>query len=723
MIAQLILLRELLINFLGNELTLGIILASWILAESLGVYFAGKLVDRTKQAFSFFTVFQIIFALSLPLSIYVTRVFKHFSGIPIGEGIGLSTIVLLSLIVVLLPGFSHGALFSICSAISHSLSRTYTIETIGSIVGGFIFTYWCIPHSSSFLDAFLITAITATASFFFVRHAHRYLRVLFFTIGVCAFAVVATGGSTSLNTLSLKTRWQPYKIFDQRNSAYGNLVSIKNNNEFTLFYNGHPSITIPHPDKTFTEEFGNIPLLFHPNPRHMLLMGAGGGGILHEALTYPDISIDYTELDPAIIEVMKQYPLPLFKKELLDPRVTITTQDGVLFLMNTANRYDIILICFSNSGELSVNRHFTKEFFSCAQKKLHHNGIIALWTPGSATHLSQELQDITASIHNAMQTVFPYTRIIPGDYTILLASPSSDILSVTPGMISTRIEERGKQTDLLIPAYVDHRLGNKQLDWFNQSMRQATKEINTDEKPFAVFTILKLWNKQFSPSIAVFLGYLERINLLFIITLLFFTTLMLFPFMRNKPERILPFNIATSGFFGMMITLLLLFRFQTLFGYVYNQIGLLMSAWMTGIALGSILTTKTNEKKTGILKLFITSEFYIIMSTVLCGWILLQDRNFIQSTIPFYILLILSGFLLGIQLPLAGNILLKTGKKIGGTAGTLYAADLCGGIGAGILGGIYFLPILGILKTLIVIILLKCMGLIFIATIKKERLS
>ena len=45
-VAQVMLLRELLVSFYGNELTLGLILANWIISEALGVFIIGKFIGN-----------------------------------------------------------------------------------------------------------------------------------------------------------------------------------------------------------------------------------------------------------------------------------------------------------------------------------------------------------------------------------------------------------------------------------------------------------------------------------------------------------------------------------------------------------------------------------------------------------------------------------------------------------------------------------------------------
>jgi spermidine synthase len=82
LVAQVLLLRELLVSFYGNELTIGVILANWIMSEALGVLVIGKFIDRIKNKINILIILQLVFSLTLPLSIYLSRIFKIVLGIP-----------------------------------------------------------------------------------------------------------------------------------------------------------------------------------------------------------------------------------------------------------------------------------------------------------------------------------------------------------------------------------------------------------------------------------------------------------------------------------------------------------------------------------------------------------------------------------------------------------------------------------------------------------------
>ena len=82
LIAQVLILRELLVSFCGNEFILGIALGNWVVAEALGVFFAGNYIDRSKVKEDALIVLQLVFSLILPVSIFLSRTFKSISGIP-----------------------------------------------------------------------------------------------------------------------------------------------------------------------------------------------------------------------------------------------------------------------------------------------------------------------------------------------------------------------------------------------------------------------------------------------------------------------------------------------------------------------------------------------------------------------------------------------------------------------------------------------------------------
>jgi len=723
-VAQVLLLRELLVSFYGNELTIGIILANWIIAEATGVFIIGKFIDRIKNKINIFFILQLIFSVTLPFSIYFARTFKSILGIPFGEAIGLNIIFLVSFFIILTVGFCHGALFStLCNIYAFikeskvSIGKVYTWETIGTICGGIIFTFLFIPHLNSFQIAFLISFFNLIICLFFFRRVTKIFRyillLLIFLIGYFSL----NGGINYIHRLSIDKLWNNQQVLENRNSVYGNITVTKQLEQYTFFYNGIPTITTPYPDKQFVEDFGHLPLLFHHAPKDILIISAGAGGLINELLKHPIKNLDYAELDPLIIDMLKKYPTKLTESELRDRRVNVINLDGRFFIRTAHHKYDIVLIGISNPSDLSTNRLFTQEFFSLIRGRLNQDGIFAFWLPGSLTYISSELRDLNACILNALRNTYEYIRIIPGDYNIFLASNSEGIMKVTPSLISQKIIQENIDTSILVPNYLDYRLNKNSLEWFMQTASSATKKINRDLKPIAVFEMLILWNKKFSKSLYLFLKVLNNLDSGVVFLFIFLIMLLLsYVFYRARDKfSTITYCIATTGFFGMLTSLILVFSFQVFYGYLYRMIGILISIFMAGIALGSIYITSNFEKIKSEFRLFVRLEALIIAFTFILA---LTITRFLSSgyyaSLIFIVLFFISGLLMGLEFPLASKIYLGVRKQVGSTAGILYAADLLGGWVAGISGSIVLLPVLGFFNTCLVIVMFKLSSLLLL---------
>ncbi|MDD2679608.1 MAG: spermine synthase [Candidatus Omnitrophica bacterium] len=720
-VAQIIVLRELLVNFYGNELTIGVILANWVLLEALGVFIAGRVIERVKNKLNVFIALNILFSLILPFSVYLARVFKGVIGIPFSEAVSLSTIFISSLAVNLPFAFLHGALFSSgCKVYSlmpgkreDAIGKIYTWEMLGTISGGIILAYLFIPRLNSFQTVLIISFLNlALAALFIPAQKIRYV-----SLGLVAllFILFVNPLANYLQESSIKKQWGAQEVLEYRNSHYANICVTRKMQQYTFFYNGIPVITTPFPDRQFTEEFGNLPLLFHEAPADLLVAGSGIGGLIRQALKYPIVRLDYVEIDPLLIRMLKKYPTPLSEAEFGDRRLNIIHTDPRLFLKTSARHYDVILIGLSSQADLSFNRFFTQEFFALTQKRLKPGGLIALWMPGSLTYMSRELRDLNSSVFNSLKAVYKYVRVIPGDYNIFIASDSNRITQVNASLISERLTKEHIPVGLLIPAYLEYRLSQKWVNWFNRELEPATQELNRDLRPVAVYENLKITNNKFSPRFSRVFNYFHHLNLKLISLAVLLVTLALI--FRRKSRRNLKipvsYAIFTTGFFGMTASLLLIFAYQVFYGYLYQKISLLTAVFMAGIAAGSILITLNLKQIKHKRRRLINLEALIAVFSLVLGLVIAGFGAGAGPGIPiFYILLFIPGLLMGLEFPLAGKIYLAEQDSAGSASGILYASDLIGGWLAGVSAGVVFLPILGFFNTCLLLLILKLSSLL-----------
>jgi len=123
MIAQLTLLRELLVTSQSNELSIGLTLANWLILEAAGAFLFGRVAGRARDQLTLFAALTALFSLALPVAVFLARTWRIPFGIAPGEGVGLQQMFVASLLVLLPVSAAHGALFASASTIRAAASR------------------------------------------------------------------------------------------------------------------------------------------------------------------------------------------------------------------------------------------------------------------------------------------------------------------------------------------------------------------------------------------------------------------------------------------------------------------------------------------------------------------------------------------------------------------------------------------------------------------------
>lgn len=251
--AQVLLMRELLVSFYGNELTLGTILANWLILEAFGSSVIGRTVERTARKMEVFVLFQLIFSLTLPLCIHLSRVFKNLLLTAPGEAVGLIPVFYSSLLILLPVAVPHGALFAYGSKLysqyvgedASSIGKVYILETTGIILGGLLITYLLIPYLHPFAIAFILSGANSLISVLLLCFEGRpplrallglsILMALFSAIGLLSPA------AQKIEQASVQSQWKEMGLIHNENSIYGNIAVTRGGNNSPSLPTGFPS--------------------------------------------------------------------------------------------------------------------------------------------------------------------------------------------------------------------------------------------------------------------------------------------------------------------------------------------------------------------------------------------------------------------------------------------------------------------------------------------------
>jgi spermidine synthase len=522
------------------------------------------------------------------------------------------------------------------------------------------------------------------------------------------------------------------------------------------------------------EEMVHFPMLFVPQPRRALVLSGGLGGVLHELAKYPLEQIDYAELDPLLIEAVEEFPTLLTAGELADPRLRIEEVDGRLLVRQRqrggaprpGRGYDLVIVNLPYPSTLQLNRFYTVEFFDMVRGLLDGGGIVVVGSPGSLSYMSEELRDLNAMLYQTLQRVFPSVRPIPGDLTLWLASPSAELAHTPLEALVKRWEGRDLETKLLTPAHIRLRLDQRYLDWFWSSLGTVQglrgeaglgretgggvdrtsisggTYVNRDLHPVGLFYGLSYWNALFSPGLARVLAFAAGLRLWMLILPLVGSVLIWLAVVKLAGKgngSIVPIVIAATGFSGMTADLIIIFAFQSLYGYVYHWIGLLITAFMAGLSLGGLTMTRrlassrlaapcAGGRSGGEWRTLLRLEvalvlFWVLLPIVLAALYTRLAHPLVSSSIQAMLFLLnaAAGFLVGAQFPLANRIWLKGRESQAGTTGVLYASDLVGAFLAAVLVSVILVPVLGIVETCVLVAVLKLGSLLLVAFLLARR--
>mmetsp|Transcript_5756 Transcript_5756/g.8660 ORF Transcript_5756/g.8660 Transcript_5756/m.8660 type:complete len:289 (+) Transcript_5756:10-876(+) len=127
---------------------------------------------------------------------------------------------------------------------------------------------------------------------------------------------------------------------------------------------------------SYQEMLAFVPLLSHPNPKIICIIGGGDGAILTRLVMHPNIEkIFLCELDVAVINAAKEY-FPQFHRGFNDPRVTVITSDGAEFLKTHKNSFDVV-ITDSSDPIGPADSLFSTEYYDIVHESLKEGGISA----------------------------------------------------------------------------------------------------------------------------------------------------------------------------------------------------------------------------------------------------------------------------------------------------------------------------------------------------------
>ncbi len=708
--------REFFSVFSNNELSLGIFFAFWLLWPALGSGLLGRWTSRMRNKAHILLLTQILLFFIIPLILLLARTTRVTLGVLPGEEVGIFQIFYWIGLLLLPLGIIYGLQFPLAcelykertQEVSKGVSRVYFLDTLGDMLGGAVFGYIFIKIFHSFQTTSFILGLILF-SLLLIIGAFRLKKVLILI--PCALAIVWTVFTFNINRINdyaTRLAWRDFNVVFKGRSKYARYAVTKKENLYSFFENGGWVFSYPY--ELSSEELATFSMLQTPEPERVLIIGGGTSGIIRQILKYRVKKVYYVELDPLYIELSEKFLKRRDIEALRDPRVDIVKGDGWLFVKNyRKEKFDCVIINTGNPTNLTLNRFYTREFFSDVRRIINKNGVILIHIASGENYLSERKKSFNASIYYTLKRSFPYIIPIPGEELFLIGSQDSSYITKDPQTLSLRLKERGIANRFVDENYIPYRVYPPRVEWIDRIMKTARARINRAFKPISCLYYLTLWGAQYSKELASF--FYKTSKLPFYLLILIIAGIgLLGAIKRREGKGLALWSVFSVGMAGIGLEISLILGFQVLYGYVYHLIGIVIASFMLGILIGNHLMIKRLDLIKNPLSIlgwtvFICAVYSITLPFLIVSLSPLSGKAFINISTWFLFpfLNIVAGFFVGAVFVLSSRIYLKEKGEAGKGGGLIYATDLIGGMAGSLLTSLFFLPIFGIIQTCILL--------------------
>jgi spermidine synthase len=723
MVSQIVLLREMIVSFYGNELSLGVMLFVWLFWVGMGSWLGDRLYPKNERSFRKLFFWYLLAAFVILATLVAIRYSKIVLGVMPGEVVGFVPMLVFSFVIMAPLCLISGILFVLNSRfwkleteVSSLVTRVYLWESIGAGMGGLLTTFLFIPHLFNFHILALVWIINLLLALFLIFDSSRMTRSILISCGILILIFFLADTGDSLQDFSLKKLWRGLPIVHSEDTIYGNIGVIKEAEQITFYENG--LLLFSYPDEFSAEEAVLFALSQKTNPQSLLLIGGGIGGAIAQAQKYKDLKIDYVELDPRLIELSKDF-LPRKEINSLE-KTNLKFQDGRLYVKEKSRNgnilYDVVILNLPDPYTAMLNRFYTSEFFQIIKRILKKNGIFSFRVTSQLNYISDEQGLYLSSLYRTLKKSFENVAVLPGHNNIFLASPQGELLADWKEIVGN-LKKDSIQTLFVSEYFLPDRLSPQRVDYLQSSILSKKGKTNYDLSPVCYFYNTILWSTLFQSAekpLFLWLADVPRFVYLLVPSLITLTLLFILYKRKSRRSNLALSAIFMAGYTSIFLEIIVLLGFQIFYGYVYSKMGLILTVFMLGLGVGAYISKiKAVKGQLNFSFLSVVQLIQVILPLVL----LFLFTFFAKGTVSeFWMessllsLMALCGIVGGLEFTTANHLFLQEVK--GKNVGTGYSIDLLASAISSILVSAILIPLIGIQLSLwgLILINMVCFG-------------
>jgi spermidine synthase len=314
--------------------------------------------------------------------------------------------------------------------VTEQLGRLYAINTVGAIAGSLAAGFTLVPAFGLHLTIRGLAALIAVSAAVLAMLASLARASRFAVLATASLALIAAWKLPQWDRMLLSSGAYKYALTMQgadleTSLSAGELLSYQEGAAGTVAVRrlaGTVSMAIDGKvdasnagDMLTQRLLAHLPLLLHPNPQRVAILGLGSGVTLGSALTHSISEALVLEISPEVVSASRFFD-DENHRALENPRTRLVVGDGRTHLALGREQYDVIVSEPSNPWMAGIAALFTREFFEAARARLAPGGVLCQWA-----HTYDISQSDLQSIVSTFLSVFPDgTLWMVGDADVLL---------------------------------------------------------------------------------------------------------------------------------------------------------------------------------------------------------------------------------------------------------------------------------------------------------------
>jgi spermidine synthase len=458
----------------------------------------------------------------------------------------------------------------------------------------------------------------------------------------------------------------------------------------------------------------------HPAARRILLLGGNLVEDVPELLRYPVERVVQVDLDPGIRRLLAEEAGEAGPRPAEDPRLTVVHADAAAYVQTADARFDVILIRTPEPLTAGLNRFYTREFYEAVRRRLAPGGFSCTWLEASE-RLTPEAARVAASVYRTLQAAFPVVRVTAGSpYGFFMSGSDGPLTFDRPTLYERSRGVALHGTQFFRPEYL---LDADELDPVKTAavaahLRDTPAPLNTLAHPVTYYLNLTLWSRFSGSRVEPLLRRLERWPAGGVAGVLFLAVagVAVYAWRRRAVRRpdapdatargarlLAGLIMGVAGAAGVALEIVMLYALQSLSGYVYTRMGLMVGLFMLGsVAGGTLGRWAEGHGARRAVRLLLGMLTILLLATAAVPAVLAGGGG---SGAPvwgerlLFALMTAVGFAVGGSFAACGAVLRACGSAPGPASALADAADYGGSAAGGLVVGVLAIPVFGLAAT------------------------